>query len=81
MRGNQPCLFSSLIARCRLLFLDPVINIFALKSPLAAHLECRQLAVLCHGVDGLFGNLKQLGYLGQCCKISSGMNRSSLGKR
>ena len=65
MRGNQPRLYLSLIARCSLLFLDPVINIYAIKSPLAAYLECRQLAVLCHDVGGLFGNLKQLGYLGQ----------------
>jgi hypothetical protein len=44
-----------------LLLLDPTANVDAIKSPLPAHLECGQLALLRNPVNGLPRNLKQLG--------------------
>jgi hypothetical protein len=55
----------SLVSGIRLLLLDPLVNINALKTPLSAHLERGQLALLGHGVHGLLSDLKQLGDLWQ----------------
>ena len=67
---------SETATRCCLLLLDPLIEVLALKPPLAAHLERGQLALLSHGVDGLFRDLQQLGDSGSV-RISFGMNRPS----